>query len=743
MLYKEDLILEKKIIRFTNPYIKGDKGGYYWPEYNEKDQLVWQASEEGMPYVPPFDVKGDDGGYYTPFIDEAGELNWVPSNEKMPAVLGASLATKEYVDEAVKDVEVDVDLDEYALKTDIPDVSNFATKDEIPNLDGYAKTADIPDVSGLATKAEIPSLEGYAKTTDIPDTSGLATKEEIPDVSGYTTMSAVEAKGYQTEEEVRAIVAEGGGGSGSGGGDYEVFTPAVKEGTQFIEVSTGLSPQGSFVQDFIDKYSLEYDTTYYLCAPLQYSGTVYLGTTPTGGEISKYDMSYSPPNITYNYGSNCGVTCSNFYNVAGNYIAFQIVSAKPGVSGLVPAPQIGDESRILKGDGTWGSLPVTMDTKFNILANDTTSHTFNAPYAKYGFIEGYNNTLISAYNDVDCNHIEGSSNKVESVQGSNGIAGYNHIEGLSNTIRGGKSHIDGQNNTIGHSAECATISGRGNTIPNGVRQQNPQTGIYQTIVGSYAHLSGYANTTTGECSSVEGKSNNAYVPAQHVQGKYSINDVEGLYADIIGNGTANSDTDRANAYTLDWSGNATFAGTVTSSGADYAEYFEWLDGNPEEEDRVGYIVKLNGNKIEFANADDDILGIISGTMTVLGDNAEWYWQGKYLTDDFGRVIYEDKAEWGTFINPETQEEEKCIIGVFPAPKLNPNYDADMPYENRKVRPEWDAVGMMGKLYVRDDGTAQVNGYVTANNGIATASGTRTNMRVMERVSENIIRVCLK
>ena len=51
--------------------------------------------------------------------------------------------------------------------------------------------------------------------------------------------------------------------------------------------------------------------------------------------------------------------------------------------------------------------------------------------------------------------------------------------------------------------------------------------------------------------------------------------------------------------------------------------------------------------------------------------------------------------------------------------------------------------MMGKLYVRDDGTAEVNGYVTANNGIATASGTRTNMRVMERVSENIIRVCLK
>ena len=174
--------MDKRIIKFTSPYVKGDKGGYYWPEYNEEGLLIWQASEEGMPVIAPFDVKGEDGGYYTPYIDEAGELNWVPSNQNMPAVEGASLATKEYVDEAVKDVEVDVDLSDYAKKTDIPDVSEYATKDEIP------------------------SLEGYAKTADIPDTSGLATKAEIPDVSGFTTMSAVEAKGYQTEAQVNSLI---------------------------------------------------------------------------------------------------------------------------------------------------------------------------------------------------------------------------------------------------------------------------------------------------------------------------------------------------------------------------------------------------------------------------------------------------------------------------------------------------------------------------------------------------------
>lgn len=173
--------MDNRIIKFTKPYIKGDDGGYYWPEYNAEGQLVWKASEADMPVIAPFDVKGEDGGYYTPNIDEAGELNWVPSNNKMPAVEGASLATKGYVDNAVAAIP-QPDLSDYALKTDIPDVSNFATK------------------------AEIPSLEGYALKTEIPDTSGLATKAEIPDVSGFTTMPEVEAKGYQTEAQVNSLI---------------------------------------------------------------------------------------------------------------------------------------------------------------------------------------------------------------------------------------------------------------------------------------------------------------------------------------------------------------------------------------------------------------------------------------------------------------------------------------------------------------------------------------------------------
>jgi hypothetical protein len=54
---------------------------------------------------------------------------------------------------------------------------------------------------------------------------------------------------------------------------------------------------------------------------------------------------------------------------------------------------------------------------------------------------------------------------------------------------------------------------------------------------------------------------------QDVSCRYNIEDADNKYGYIFGNG--NSDTDRRNAHTLDWSGNAWFAGKVTA-GADPA-----------------------------------------------------------------------------------------------------------------------------------------------------------------------------
>ena len=254
------------------------------------------------------------------------------------------------------------------------------------------------------------------------------------------------------------------------------------------------------------------------------------------------------------------------------------------------------------------------------------------------------------------------------------------------------------------------------------------------------------NVISAKCCQAFGIGVQVFGSSSMVQGKYNILDrkSQNTYAHIVGNGT--SDSSRSNAYTLDWQGNGTFAGTVSSStGADYAEYFEWKDGNPNNEDRVGYIVTLDGDKIVKANTGDDILGICSGTAMVLGDSAEWNWSKRYLTDDFGRIIYEDYDVEHEEIKDENTGKviEEAWTEHIHAPKQNPEYDASQPYVKRADRPEWQIVGMMGKLYVRDDGSCVVNGYADVKDGIATKASGKTNMRVMERVTDNIVRVLMK
>ena len=278
-------------------------------------------------------------------------------------------------------------------------------------------------------------------------------------------------------------------------------------------------------------------------------------------------------------------------------------------------------------------------------------------------------------------------------------------------------NIDVEDNTCG--VLCGGVSDLVSNMTNSGKISTNGQGTLTFGLG--VQNKGWGSTVLGMCNIVSST------------GTYNTH---GDYAFIYGNGT--SDTSRSNAYTLDWQGNGTFAGTVSSStGADYAEYFEWKDGNPNNEDRVGYIVTLDGDKIVKANTGDDILGICSGTAMVLGDSAEWNWSKRYLTDDFGRIIYED---YDVDYKEDNGEITKRHIH---APKQNPEYDASQPYAKRADRPEWQIVGMMGKLYVRDDGSCVVNGYADVKDGIATKANGKTNMRVMERVTDNIVRVLMK
>lgn len=87
--------------------------------------------------------------------------------------------------------------------------------------------------------------------------------------------------------------------------------------------------------------------------------------------------------------------------------------------------------------------------------------------------------------------------------------------------------------------------------------------------GDHSHAEGLYSSTFGNASHVEGISTIAQAYAQHVQGSFNIIDEEGAYLHIVGNGS--SDTERSNAHTLDWEGNAWFAGNVMGKQANVTE----------------------------------------------------------------------------------------------------------------------------------------------------------------------------
>ena len=158
------------------------------------------------------------------------------------------------------------------------------------------------------------------------------------------------------------------------------------------------------------------------------------------------------------------------------------------------------------------------------------------------------------------------------------------------------------------------------------------------------------------------------------------------YYFFIGSSSTSSD----NEFVLYGDGNGKCDGAWTGGGADYAEYFEWADSNPDAEDRRGISVVLDGDKIRPAVAGEDPIGVISGNPSVVGDAAWNKWSGKYLRDEFGTYILEDYEVTDDDGNTVTQQRRK----------LNPAYDPDVEYTSREERPEWDCVGLMGKLRLR-------------------------------------------
>lgn len=371
-----------------------------------------------------------------------------------------------------------------------------------------------------------------------------------------------------------------------------------------------------------------------------------------------------------------------------------------------------------------GVIPISSGGTGNSAGYIRTGQKENTSVGDYATCEGYDTTASGQYAHAEGSYTTASKN-------------YSHAEGNSTTASGVSSHAEGFNTTASANYSHAE-------------------GYVTEVSGTYSHAEGNSSLASGNYSHAEGNHTTAQGYYSHAAGYYTTSNyyqtAVGRYnvekggtstytSDsgyfIVGSGTGSSA--KANCFRATESN--TYGKTYNTSGADYAEMFEWLDENQLNEDRAGKFVTLDGDKIRLANEKDTyILGVVSGNASVIGDSYADQWAYMYEQDVFGRPIYEtvtipeERDENGDLIVEEHTEEQL---------KVSSKYDSKKKYIARNERPEWAAIGLLGKLVCLDDGTAKVNEYVKPDeNAVATASETQTKYRVMRRIDGSHIQIMI-
>jgi len=183
---------------------------------------------------------------------------------------------------------------------------------------------------------------------------------------------------------------------------------------------------------------------------------------------------------------------------------------------------------------------------------------------------------------------------------------------------------------------------------------------------------------------------------------------------------------------LNQDGDLTIDGNYSNSGADFAEMFEAVKEFSNKKINTGISVVLEQDKIRPALEGEIPFGVISSSPTIVGNSggseANENWSEKYLKDEFGAYILEEREWWsakvkkkryrtkkikGKVVEEEVEREEilkgwvdekKPIDGAkikkIMSRKINPDYNDSKEYIPRKNRPEWNIVGLVGRLRLK-------------------------------------------
>ena len=201
-------------------------------------------------------------------------------------------------------------------------------------------------------------------------------------------------------------------------------------------------------------------------------------------------------------------------------------------------------------DGTKNAPYYTLGERATNPREYSSSSTYRVcDHVLYNGVEYVCIVAIDTPKAFDANDWQQAIGNMSVAEGARSTAsGYaSHAEGEGTTAIGFRSHAEGSNTVAngiaGHAeGEGAKASGTASHAE----------GRYTVASGVYGHAEGVVTTASGSCSHAQNANTIAASRCQTAIGEYNIEDANGKYALIIGNGLNGSW--RSNALAVDWEG---------------------------------------------------------------------------------------------------------------------------------------------------------------------------------------------
>ena len=494
-----------------------------------------------------------------------------------------------------------------------------------------------------------------------------------------------------------------------------------------------------------------YITNLHGCSPITVHDSIQsVGSSATGttsfafgfntkafGDYSHAEGNSTIASANYSHTEGYGTTASGLYSHAQGYgnLASGVAShAEGGVGftgkGLLFQPtsattysaRAEGRSTLASGISSHAEGAFTTASGGNSHAEGTTTTASNTS----SHAEGNQTTAsgISSHSEGNGTIASGNYSHAEGNQ-TTASGNYSHSEGFQSTTNSDYSHVGGQQNSIEAHDNNNIYGGKFQTI-----SASTSANGCNTVSGGYNNqiVGGFASVAMGIGGYIDGSIN--YHFGQGSITEPTIN--SGAKQVVFGDGVATfGPAGKTNTILFDmFAGNGYWDGAADVGPADYAEYFEWNDGNTLDEDRVGYFVSLvsNTEKIEMSN--NNVIGIVSAKPAIVGDSAFFGWQNRYVMDEWGRDLSDEYdmylikmtgdtadvtiyisengtvySEYPNLGNPNgvlynESTDDKIFIQKTMVKRINPSYDPTQQYIPRENRPEWSPIGLLGKLRVK-------------------------------------------